>query len=170
MVKCGCADDLEQRLLEKGTHDESLPLPGQLVNADFRDVKASANTWADIAAGRPVRVVQWNIERGIEFDAILETLKQLQADVLLIQEVDNGCDRTDGRDVGALSSPKCLSVMCLLCLLCLLLTGCMRGSPSGPVASRALSCYVLLKHISSVCNALVPRLSLIHISEPTRPY
>jgi hypothetical protein len=97
-----CAEDLEQRLLEKGTHDASLPMPGEVVNADFRDPAASAQTWGEIAAGRPVRVVQWNIERGLEFDAVLSTLKRLQADVLLIQEVDNGCDRTKGRDVGVL--------------------------------------------------------------------
>lgn len=106
LMSCGCAEDLEQRLLERGTHDESLPLPGQLVNADFRDASASAQAWACIAAGRPVRVVQWNIERGIEFDAIVSTLKQLQADVLLIQEVDNGCDRTEGRDVGTFALLK----------------------------------------------------------------
>lgn len=114
-MKGDCADELEQRLLEKGTHDESLPLPGQLVNADFRDANASAHAWAAIAAGRPVRVVQWNIERGLEFDAILSTLKQLQADVLLIQEIDNGCDRTDGRDVGVLSGLKTLPTSCLRC-------------------------------------------------------
>jgi hypothetical protein len=61
----------------------------------------SAKVWSQIAAGRPLRVVQWNIERGMEFDAILSTLLKLQADVLLIQEVDNGCDRSQGRDVGA---------------------------------------------------------------------
>lgn len=71
------------------------------MNADFRDASESAKAWGDIAEGRPLRVVQWNIERGLEFDAIVATLKKLQADVLLIQEVDNGCDRTQGRDVGA---------------------------------------------------------------------
>jgi hypothetical protein len=97
----GCAEDLEQRLLERGTHDVSLPLPGETVHADFRDPAASAQAWAEIAAGRPVRVVQWNIERGLEFNEILSTLQRLQADVLLVQEVDIGCDRTQGRDVGA---------------------------------------------------------------------
>ena len=97
---CADAEDLERRLLEQGTHDPDLAEPGEVVNADFRDSTASAQAWKEIADGRPVRVVQWNIERGLEFEAILETLKQLQADVLLIQEVDNGCDRSEGRDVG----------------------------------------------------------------------
>ena len=46
-------------------------------------------------------VVSWNIERGVRFAGVLDTLKKLNADVLLLQEVDRGCDRSGRRDVAA---------------------------------------------------------------------
>ena len=54
-------------------------------------------------AGLPERldVVSWNIERGVRFAGVLDTLRTLDADVLLLQEVDRYCDRSDGRDVAA---------------------------------------------------------------------
>jgi endonuclease/exonuclease/phosphatase family metal-dependent hydrolase len=44
-------------------------------------------------------VVTWNIERGKEYEAIVRVLKALDADVVLLQEVDRGCHRTGYRDV-----------------------------------------------------------------------
>jgi endonuclease/exonuclease/phosphatase family metal-dependent hydrolase len=44
-------------------------------------------------------VVTWNIARGHAFEAILETLRRLDADILLLQEVDRHCRRTGYRDV-----------------------------------------------------------------------
>jgi endonuclease/exonuclease/phosphatase family metal-dependent hydrolase len=44
-------------------------------------------------------VVSWNIERGVRFEGVLDTLRKLNADVLLLQEVDRFCDRSGGRDV-----------------------------------------------------------------------
>jgi endonuclease/exonuclease/phosphatase family metal-dependent hydrolase len=38
--------------------------------------------------GRPLRVATLNIERGIEFDAIAAVLDDLDADIMLLQEVD----------------------------------------------------------------------------------
>jgi endonuclease/exonuclease/phosphatase family metal-dependent hydrolase len=46
-------------------------------------------------------VVSWNIERGVRFEGVLQTLRKLDADVLLLQEVDRFCDRSGGRDVAA---------------------------------------------------------------------
>lgn len=46
-----------------------------------------------------IKVVTWNIQRGAEFDRILATLQTLDADVLLLQEVDLFCRRTGWRDV-----------------------------------------------------------------------
>ncbi|KAI7826460.1 Endonuclease/exonuclease/phosphatase [Kickxella alabastrina] len=40
------------------------------------------------AIPRPLRVVQWNIERGYQLDAIIATLKRLDADILCLQEID----------------------------------------------------------------------------------
>src|SRR4030095_8969004 len=63
--------------------------------------------------GRPVAVVapavlpgrlavgSWTIERGVRFAGVVDTLRTLDADVLLLQEVDRYCDRSDGRDVAA---------------------------------------------------------------------
>jgi endonuclease/exonuclease/phosphatase family metal-dependent hydrolase len=44
-------------------------------------------------------VVTWNIERGKEYDAIVRVLKALDADVVLLQEVDRECRRTGYRNV-----------------------------------------------------------------------
>jgi endonuclease/exonuclease/phosphatase family metal-dependent hydrolase len=44
-------------------------------------------------------VVTWNIEQGQQYDAILRVLTSLDADVVLLQEVDRNCHRTGYRDV-----------------------------------------------------------------------
>jgi endonuclease/exonuclease/phosphatase family metal-dependent hydrolase len=46
-------------------------------------------------------LVSWNLERGVRFAGVLDTLKKLNADVLLLQEVDRDCDRSGRRDVAA---------------------------------------------------------------------
>jgi endonuclease/exonuclease/phosphatase family metal-dependent hydrolase len=52
-----------------------------------------------MAETRPLSVVTWNIERGIRFERIAETLEALDADIILLQEVDRFCSRSEGRDV-----------------------------------------------------------------------
>jgi endonuclease/exonuclease/phosphatase family metal-dependent hydrolase len=52
-----------------------------------------------MAENRPLSVVTWNIERGIRFERVAETLDALDADIVLLQEVDRFCSRSDGRDV-----------------------------------------------------------------------
>jgi endonuclease/exonuclease/phosphatase family metal-dependent hydrolase len=52
-----------------------------------------------LAPDRPRRVVTWNIERGIRLDAIQSLLQSFDADVVLLQEVDRFCSRSDDRDV-----------------------------------------------------------------------
>lgn len=44
-------------------------------------------------------IVTWNIERGMAYEAVLATLRELDADILLLQEVDRDCRRTGYRDV-----------------------------------------------------------------------
>jgi len=51
------------------------------------------------SAGSNIRIVQWNIERGVEFKQIVERLKQIDADVLCLQELDIGCERSKMRHV-----------------------------------------------------------------------
>lgn len=67
--------------------------PGTLVtSAEFLEPRVRATAHA------PVRVVQWNIERGYELAGIVAELAALDADVLLLQELDIGCDRSRGVD------------------------------------------------------------------------
>jgi endonuclease/exonuclease/phosphatase family metal-dependent hydrolase len=53
----------------------------------------------ELAGHEPLKVVTWNIARGEEYDAIVTVLRRLDADVLLLQEVDRFCRRTGYRDV-----------------------------------------------------------------------
>jgi endonuclease/exonuclease/phosphatase family metal-dependent hydrolase len=46
-----------------------------------------------------LKIVTWNIERGVRLPAIAATLKELQADVVLLQEVDRFADRSGNRDI-----------------------------------------------------------------------
>jgi endonuclease/exonuclease/phosphatase family metal-dependent hydrolase len=48
-----------------------------------------------------LNVISWNIERGVRFGGVLDTLQKLDADVVLLQEVDRYCGRSGGRDVAA---------------------------------------------------------------------
>lgn len=73
-----------------------LPKPGDLVLRDFRPKSGPVPTPSD---GR-LKLFQWNVERGYKLDLILEEVERLQPDILAIQEIDIGCDRSDGRDVG----------------------------------------------------------------------
>jgi endonuclease/exonuclease/phosphatase family metal-dependent hydrolase len=47
----------------------------------------------------PLRIVSWNIFRGTEFEKIEKTLRRLDADVLILQEVDMFCRRSGNRNV-----------------------------------------------------------------------
>ena len=58
----------------------------------------SRTVWP-LAPDRPLRIVTWNIERGAKFDAVRSMLQKLDADVVLLQEVDRFCSRSDDRDV-----------------------------------------------------------------------
>jgi len=46
-----------------------------------------------------VRVVDWNIDRGLQFSGILNFLRAAEADLILLQEVDLNARRTQHRDV-----------------------------------------------------------------------
>ena len=48
-----------------------------------------------------VRIVSWNIERGLRFRGILDFLRTIQADLILLQEVDLNARRTHYRDVAS---------------------------------------------------------------------
>jgi endonuclease/exonuclease/phosphatase family metal-dependent hydrolase len=46
-----------------------------------------------------IRIISWNIERGLQFSKICDFLGAIQADLLLLQEVDLHARRTQCRDV-----------------------------------------------------------------------
>ncbi len=48
---------------------------------------------------------QWNIERGYQLAAVVAALKAIDADVVALQEVDIGCDRSGDEDTGACCPP-----------------------------------------------------------------
>ncbi|KAJ2029980.1 hypothetical protein IW146_003168 [Coemansia sp. RSA 922] len=74
-----------------------LALPGQLVTYDCRDSSTISDA---VEIPRPLRVVQWNIERGYRLDAVIATLRDLDADILCLQEIDIGNMRSGGGDHG----------------------------------------------------------------------
>jgi hypothetical protein len=62
----------------------------------------NATATAATAAVTPssLRIIQWNIERGYKLDAIIEELKALSADIIILQEIDIYCERSQWKDVG----------------------------------------------------------------------
>lgn len=64
-------------------------------------LQGSAASVSTRAVPAQLRVVTWNIERGVRFTAISSTLKRLEADVILLQEVDRFADRSGKRDVAS---------------------------------------------------------------------
>lgn len=73
---------------------KTLPAPGQILVYDFRRSKES------VLMSEPplLKCVQWNIERGYELDLVIEMLKEQDADVICLQELDIGCERSAGRN------------------------------------------------------------------------
>lgn len=62
----------------------SLPKPGEILRRDYRTPSVKAEVLARPASA-PIRMVQWNIERGYKLDAVIDELKHLNADVLALQ-------------------------------------------------------------------------------------
>jgi len=67
--------------------------PGELIESrEFLEPRTR------LTASSAIRVIQWNIERGYELAGIIAELQQLDADILLLQELDIACDRSGGVD------------------------------------------------------------------------
>ena len=64
-----------------------------------RVIGGSAPTQRAYDEHADLKVVTWNIERGEAYESVLAVLRGLHADVLLLQEVDRNCHRTQYRDV-----------------------------------------------------------------------
>ncbi|GIL87753.1 hypothetical protein Vretimale_13082 [Volvox reticuliferus] len=74
-----------------------LPRPAEVLLFDFRPAPAQRPS---IQADRPIKLVQWNIERGYKLDAVIQVLRELDADVLALQEIDIHCERSGWEDTG----------------------------------------------------------------------
>ena len=65
----------------------NLPKPGEIVRFDCRPAyngdKPSAAESS--ATNSPVKLVQWNVERGYQLPRIIQELKELEADVIALQ-------------------------------------------------------------------------------------
>jgi endonuclease/exonuclease/phosphatase family metal-dependent hydrolase len=84
------------------THAELLDAaPGDILVWDYRspDVIAGVSAAPRDLIDVPLRTAQWNIERGYKLPLILETLKRIDADVITLQELDIGCERSDFANV-----------------------------------------------------------------------
>jgi endonuclease/exonuclease/phosphatase family metal-dependent hydrolase len=77
-----------------------IPSPGELVYLDCRpEATTDANSMeAKSEPRRPLKCVQWNIERAYKLDAIIQLLLSLDAEIICLQELDIGCERSSLRD------------------------------------------------------------------------
>lgn len=73
--------------------------PRLRVDAIHRVEGEPARHQAHPSPGRLLTVVTWNIERGTRFAEVLDTLRRLDADLYLLQEVDAHAGRSGWRDV-----------------------------------------------------------------------
>jgi len=72
--------------------------PGDIYQADFRPSGISR------PANSNLNILTWNIERGYKLSGIIDELKKIDADIIGLQEVDVGCDRSGGADTGELGT------------------------------------------------------------------
>lgn len=87
-----------------------LTSPGQVFAVDCRPTEdAQGSQPGAAAAASPLKLLQWNIERGYQLPGIVQELKRIDADVLSLQEVDVGCDRSEGADTGEIPRPLLLA-------------------------------------------------------------
>jgi endonuclease/exonuclease/phosphatase family metal-dependent hydrolase len=64
-----------------------------------RIVGEPARTADPGSAPRQIKLATWNIARGVRYDRILAALREFDADVILLQEVDMFCGRSGFREV-----------------------------------------------------------------------
>ena len=72
------------------TKSLNLPQPGELViNNDYLEPNKDINKITSL------KIIQWNIERGYKIDLIISDLIKQNADILLLQEIDIDCERSN---------------------------------------------------------------------------
>ncbi|KAK9797737.1 hypothetical protein WJX73_003326 [Symbiochloris irregularis] len=78
--------------------------PGAIFQRDFR------TRGQQTVDGRPLRILQWNIERGYQLQRIISELKAADADIIALQEIDIGNERSDKYDTGVeIATQLCLN-------------------------------------------------------------
>mmetsp|Transcript_8371 Transcript_8371/g.25104 ORF Transcript_8371/g.25104 Transcript_8371/m.25104 type:complete len:379 (+) Transcript_8371:2625-3761(+) len=92
-------------MTEKKHQRTDLPKPGELLRLDFRSKKTGSESAPSSEdnhtdAVQSIKLLQWNIERGYKLEAVIQVLKAIDADVIALQEVDIGCERSGGEDTG----------------------------------------------------------------------
>jgi endonuclease/exonuclease/phosphatase family metal-dependent hydrolase len=65
-----------------------------------------ARTGRMVEPGRPIVVVDWNIDRGLKLAGVIDFLASTNADLILLQEVDLNANRTHRLDVAREISQK----------------------------------------------------------------
>ena len=88
-------DALHDRLCVEAEDPEAAP------DKVFIDCRVEgANLATSVPAPKDtVKVVAWNVERGLDLDGQLPMLASFDADILVVSEADRGCARTGGRNV-----------------------------------------------------------------------
>ncbi|KAJ1675974.1 hypothetical protein EV182_000187, partial [Spiromyces aspiralis] len=71
-----------------------IPAPGELALYDSRSQELKNQLKVATAWDRPLRVVQWNLERGYKLQQELDYLQTLDADIVCLQEVDIDNERS----------------------------------------------------------------------------
>jgi endonuclease/exonuclease/phosphatase family metal-dependent hydrolase len=72
----------------------------RLSNAEIHAIVGEPVRLSPTSTGsRPLRILTWNIERGVRLQKIAATLKALEPDIVLLQEVDRHCRRSGNLDI-----------------------------------------------------------------------
>jgi endonuclease/exonuclease/phosphatase family metal-dependent hydrolase len=71
--------------------------PDQIFKGEFSNGKSTGST---------LRVVDWNIDKGVHLEKIIEALRTQEPDVVLLQEVDLDAKRSGGIDVAAVIAKR----------------------------------------------------------------
>jgi len=75
--------------------------PGEIFQADFRPAANTDTASSPLpSSSETIKLLQWNIERGYKLQGIIQELKRIDADVISLQEVDVGCERSGSLNTG----------------------------------------------------------------------
>ena len=89
-------DELERQLRESPGRNIDI---GEVIEHDCRSKETRARA-SNRRRGDPVKIIQWNIERGYKLKEIIALLEKEDADIIALQEIDIGCARSGWKDTG----------------------------------------------------------------------